>query len=184
MALLGAFSLSAITSCDSLDSSQVAALTTLAGAGAGAAIGGNSDNKLVGALVGAGVGLLAGYILQETIVKDRSEYDNPRDYVRDNNRQLDNRLKEVNEQNKKMQENLAAAKKKNQALAKKDVAKQSSVMQKNIAKVEQDIKTAHSAVNEATPEEKKELISKIKALSVAKGKMEEQREELNSLATI
>lgn len=183
-ALLGAFALSALSSCGSLSESHARALTTFVSSSTRTFLSGGSNSRMTADLIGRGVGLLTGYILEETIVKDRSEYDDPRAYVRDNNRQLDSRIQEVREQNRQMKSSIAQAKKENKPLDKKSVAKQRATMQQNIAMVDQDIATAKAASKEATHSEKKELAAKIKTLSAEKKQMQAQRDDLNSLATI
>ncbi|HIX19177.1 MAG TPA: hypothetical protein H9862_01075 [Candidatus Akkermansia intestinigallinarum] len=135
-------------------------------------------------LIGKGTNLLVASLLKATIVKDRDAYDNPRDYVRDNNTQLSNRIGEVRSQKKAVRNYIADAKSGKATPTKSEVRKQSARMKENIAIVDQDIKTARSAVKEATPSEKRELEKKINVLSAEKAQMQQQQEDLDSLATI
>ena len=73
--LIGALALSPLVGCESLpgdEKSQGAVIGGLAGAGAGALIGGE-DNRLIGALLGGALGAGGGYLIGAQVDKTRDE---------------------------------------------------------------------------------------------------------------
>lgn len=181
--MLGICSLAAFTSCKSasISASQATIVSGLTETTAKSIVNTSGPTR---DLIGKGTNLLVASLLKATIVKDRDDYDDPRDYVRDNNTQLSSRIGEVRSQKKEVGAYIADAKSGKTSPSKSEVRKQSSQVKKNIAIVDQDIRTARSAVKEATPEEKRELEKKIEVLSAERSQMQQQQEELDSLATI
>ena len=74
-ALIGALALSPLAGCENLpgdEKSQGAVIGGLAGAGAGALVGGE-DNRLLGALIGGALGAGGGYLIGTQVDKTRDE---------------------------------------------------------------------------------------------------------------
>lgn len=186
--LIGGMVLLPFTACDTMSKTGIMATSTGGGAALGGVIGnlvgGDTKSTLIGTAIGAAAGLVIGHVWSESIVKDRNSYANKQDFVRDNRKQLDSRIKEANKSNRQISSQIANCKKQKKAVSKKDKDQQRAVMTKNIELMDKDIKTAKMATKDASGAELDELRTKINILSAEKREMEQNRKELASLQTI
>lgn len=177
-----------LSSCANMSRGEIISyttgVTTILGGVAGNLIGNNTTSTLIGAGTGILAGLIIGYVWSESTVEDRSAYATSAAYVQANNLQLDNRIREARKTNKETASNVSSIKKDKKKISKKERDKQNAVMTQNINLMEKDIQTAKEAAKEASGAELQQLRSQINTLSAEKKQMEQNRNDLNSLAAI
>lgn len=181
------------TSCSSMSDStktrtQGTAFGALAGglvgAGIGLATGGDTKSVLIGAAAGALIGGIGGYAWGNSIVKEKEAYASMEEYINDNQKQLDNRITDVQKANSDLSNQIAQLKKDKTAISKENLAKQNAKLTENLALIDTDITTAKDAAKEASGDELAELNQKIDALSKEKSSLQTNISELDSLASI
>lgn len=182
-----------LTSCSSMsDSTKTRAQGTsfgalaggLLGAGIGLAAGGDTKSVLIGAAAGALLGGIGGYAWGDSIVKEKESYASMEEYINDNQKQLDNRITDVQKANSDLTKQITQLKKDKTAVSKANIAKQNAKLTENLALIDSDITTAKDAAKEASGAELAELNQKIDALSKEKKSLQSNISELESLASI
>ncbi len=167
-----------VTSCSSMSDktktrTQGTVMGTLGGAALGAlaglATGGDKKAVITGLVVGAAAGALTGFAWGESIVKQKEAYASTEEYVRDNNKQLDNRIAETKKYNQKLSQEVSKLRSEGKSLSaqERDNAKQ------GIALIQKDIDTAKQAKQDAQGADLAELNQKIANLDKEKSVLAE-----------
>lgn len=161
-------------------------LSSLVGAGAGAAIGnwigGNTKGALWGAGAGALTGLAIGYLWGDYVVKQKREYASIEEQIQHSNQVLDERITQAQQTNSKLKSTIAQLKSQNKKLTASKAKEEIANIDKCISLLSEEATLANAAAKKASGTQRKMLLGKISTLDGEISTLKSNKKALSTLS--
>jgi len=194
VAALIALAVAPLSSCSSNDATNTKVGGTAIGTGSGALLGAatgllfGKDKKdrataaIVGGVAGAAIGAFLGHRWGESVVRKKSEYASQEQYIKANIKQLNTRISDAHRTNESLVSQINSLRKANQRLAANDYKQYREGVNRGQALIDKDLKTAKSAMKDASGKELADLKAKYAALQQERAAMVSNINTLNKLS--
>jgi len=197
VAALIALAVAPLSSCSSNDATntliETTSISTAGGGAAGTGLGwltgkllggkrGAQVGAIAGGVLGASLGAFLGHKWGESVVRKKSEYASQEQYIKANIKQLNTRISDARNANESLVSQINSLRKDNQLLAANEYKKCKEKVNQGKTLIDKDLKTAKSAMKDASGKELADLKAKYAALQQERAAMVSNINTLNKLS--